>query len=348
MHIAYMIRSFRFALVWCAVIGVARGADASVADAHEKVALFKQELKAASDAGQAGDQAGAAKHEGAAQSALNEARALYDAAKKSLGKDTTTLLEYAEVLRYGGDHDLAAEILKRVTRLAPDNADAWLQLGDALSRCGPTRARDAESALRKAISLATAPVDVARAHAALGGWYRREGLYDLARENLDKAAQTDPANAGAKIGLAALNAREGRVREAEDLLNGLGAVAPEAGQLMESALKDALDDFQRSRRLIPDTAADHLAYAKLLFRAGRIQETAGPLERSVKLDPNNVVAWNLLGSVSRYLNDTARAREAFTRSLALRPDDVKTQEALKELDAAPVAQGPAPSGGSGQ
>jgi tetratricopeptide (TPR) repeat protein len=326
----------------CAVVLPTRDAAATVAEAREKFAQFKQELNATMAAQQSGDDAGMAKHQEAAKAALDAARKLYDAAKKSLRNDKPALLEYADVMRYAGDYDLAAEALKRVTQLEPENGEAWMHVGDALSHCGPSRAKEAEAAARKAVALMKSPGDSAKAYAALGGLYWREGLYDLSRENYDAAARADAANVPARIGLAALNVREGRPHEAEEALGALGQAPPEALQQLDSLLKEALDGFQQSRRFIPDTAADHLSYAKLLVRAGRPKESIGALERSVKLDPKNPVAWNLLGSISRYLNDTTRAREAFTQSLALKPDDTRTQQALKELDSAPAPQAPGP------
>lgn len=306
---------------------------ASIAQARDQAAQFRREVKAVAAAEQAGDPAKASKHQAAARAALERALQLFEGSKLALHNDPSGLLDYAGLQRYEGNYDQVAELLKRVTQLDPGRLDAWLGMGDALSRLGPSRASDAERALRKGLSVASSSAEKARAYVALGALYRREGLYDLARENVDRALQADPSNVRAKMLVAVLDVRDGRILNAEKTLASLAAVSPDLDQELSRSLKESLDGFSANRGWIPDTSADHLAYAEILFRAGRLRECLGPLERSVKLDPKNVVAWNLLGSVSQILHDPERAREAFERSLALKPGDVRTQQSLKELGA---------------
>ena len=50
-----------------------------------------------------------------------------------------------------------------------------------------------------------------------------------------------------------------------------------AGEEMRFSLPDALKGFEQSGGWFPDTAENHMAYAKMLFRVGRAPESVQPL-----------------------------------------------------------------------
>ena len=90
-------------------------------------------------------------------------------------------------------------------------------------------------ALRKSLALDDKSKDAALAFAALGKLYQEQGLYDLAVEPLTKAIALDPANGEAIIRLAALNARGGKILEAESALT---ASYPISGSIMFEQVND--------------------------------------------------------------------------------------------------------------
>ena len=296
----------------------------------ERMDLYRQEMTAVAAAQQAQDGAAYAKHQDAAQTNLREARRIFEQSKAGESKDPDVLVDYAEVLFNQGDFDLAADAWRSATQTKSGKTNPWFwfQLGRSLSALeGESYNLEAVEALRKAMALNPEPAGMANAQAVLGRVYWRLGLYDLAESNLAEAAQRAPGDLGIVAMLATLRVRDGHVREAADAFDAMGFAPPEYTVLLESAL----DDFAQRREWFTDTAEDHLAYAKLLVRLARFGDAMAPLERSLKLDPDNVVAWNLLGSINRQRGDTDAARVAFQRSLDVDPDQPRTRAALDAL-----------------
>jgi Flp pilus assembly protein TadD len=211
-----------------------------------------------------------------------------------------------------------------------ENASAWFALGQAQLAQGPTRRANAIQSLKQAIEVQPSGDVAPLAHATLGGLFIEIGLYDFARENLDKALELSPNHSGAKIALASLDLRDGQPAKASSALDSLG-VAPELQVFMQHTLARALADFDNSRRWMPDTVENHLAYGKLLIRVGRLNDAVWPLKRALRLKSDDFVAWNLYGSVLREINQVEEARAAFQKSLEINADQPRTRQVLQEL-----------------
>lgn len=257
--------------------------------------------------------------------------------------DIALLLDYANLLTETGDYDLAEGVLLRAAKLEPDDAAIWLKLGQTMAAMGPQRESTAILALRRAAGITPATKATAEANASLGSLYQQAGLYEFAREAYSRTLELESNHTGAKLALAALDAREGRMVEAEEAFASIEGLSPDFGPFIQRTLGPALDHFGESRRWLTDTAESHFAYAKLLIRVDRIADAFWPLNRALKLDDQNYVAWNLMGSVLRAMERYRGAREAFMRSLELNPDQPRTREALNELDAFIAAQPPVPA-----
>lgn len=318
------------ALLWAAWMGTALAADA-FEQAREKKEQAVRELGAMNAARLKGDQAAFEAHQTEAKRLLREAKALYEGGGAETSRDPEVLAEYGAFLLEMGDVDLAAKTYRRAVGLSPNDAGLWLRLGTSLSNLDESKAIEAKEAFERCLALdRTTPV-AAQAYAELGGLYRGMGLFDLAKECFEASHAIAPDSVETRIALAALKVREGRIREGADGLDALGMIGSEHGALLQGLLVSALKDFDAARLWIPDMAEDHLAYAKLLLRAGRTPECLFAIERSLDLDERNYVVWNLLGSVSRQMGDMERARTAFRRSLALEAEQPRTRSALEAL-----------------
>ncbi|NIA14861.1 MAG: tetratricopeptide repeat protein [Nitrospiraceae bacterium] len=317
----------------CAVVALLASLPvfADLSGARTAMDTLRAEQAAALEAQIQNDQTGFATHQTAAQAALREACALFKAAGASDSGDAGVLRDYAEALQYSGDLDLSAGLLAKAAQLTPEDAEAWLSYGRVLAALGDSKAADAAQALRRVVELAPDMPTGAAAYAILARLYDRQGLYALARECAEKAIAIDPANQAARLAMAAADIRSGRVREAGDTLDALGPLSPELAQKIPSILADSLRGMARSRHTFADTADNHLAYAKILFRIGRMQEALLAAERAAELKEDNYVAHNLVGSLSRQLGRSERARQAFERSLELNPNQPRTREALQAL-----------------
>jgi predicted Zn-dependent protease len=87
---------------------------------------------------------------------------------------------------------------------------------------------------------------------------------------------------------------------------------PSAAQVDEAARL-----YERARLLDPDTRPLLLEGA-LLAGAGRQDEGAALVERAVRREPDNVLAWGVLAEITRESNP-ARSRAAEARRLELSP-----------------------------
>lgn len=296
--------------------------------ARAALAQYRTETAAVDDALSKQDAPAVQQHQTAASDALKRARALYEEAGAAKTHDMQVLREYGEILATVGDYDLAAETWHKIVDATPADASAWKELGRSLSELGHTRAQEALQALRRSLDLAPE----ADTYFLLGRLYRREGLCDLASEALGKALEREPAHMGARIAMAALKIQDGHVREANADLDAIGLPPPRYAAEFDQAIKEAVDYLLDARRILPDTPEDALAYAKIMLRAGHLPEALYAAERAARLASNDETIQNFIGDVAVTLNMRDRAREAYNRSLELKPEQPRTKERLQALD----------------
>lgn len=320
------------------VVGLAafmQAAVGEVPDAATAAAKLEEAEQAREESARAaarGDFESARENADRSRALVAEARALYEIMNASESDDVTTLRGYARALSAEKDYDLAELALVRAVSIDPEEAELWLELAQAqASLGGPARERAIRS-YSKAARFRPEGDANARAYAALGTVFLEMGLYDLALENVSKALELKSDLAEAIVAMVALDTRVGNMEKAAQALDEFQAVPPEFVPRLRQYLDTALRDFEDSRRWIPDTAESHFAYAKLLIRVDRLTDSYWPLLRTIRLDDQNFVAFNMMGSVLRAMKRLRGAREAFTRSLELNPDQPRTREALQELE----------------
>jgi len=300
--------------------------------ARASFAEYETNMKASAEAAARQESATAKELEDKALVALRRAARQYGEAGAGESDSPELLRHYADVQMRLGDYDLCAETLSRLVTVSPGDVDARLLLGNALAEAGPKRANEAIAAIGDALAMKPEPAKAAAAHLVLGRIYRGEKLFDLARGAFEQALTVEPSNAGAHVALAAEKLRMGQVAEASAELDQAGSqITPEVGAQMGALLKEALADFREMRLSFPDTAANHYAYAKLLLRGNRVPDALMAAERSAALDGTVFEVWNFLGDVSRLTGNVKRAREAYEKSLQLKPEQPATVKSLEEL-----------------
>ncbi len=122
------------------------------------------------------------------------------------------------------------------------------------------------------------------------------------------------------------------------LLLGAQPVPPEARQLKEAGDRQrAAGDAQGAREAYQAAVAAFGGYAEarealgeVLLGQKRFQEAAREFEQAARLEPELALAWYNLGYAARRLGDLGRARDAWRRYLALRPDDLDARLGLAE------------------
>ncbi len=304
---------------------------ADILEARNAYKEFRSALAKAQDLDSQGHSEQAEKQRNDSLALLAKTRALFEAANALVSSDYDVLIEYAEVLNWSGDSDLAAEALNRATELKPSDSRAWLALGRILTDLGPAKRNDARKALEKAISVADSLDVETEARLVLAVFYWDLGLYNECRAQCSLIRERKPDHISCRIVMTALDTREGLLKEASDELDSIGNLNIGQTLLLNKVLPKALDDFELSRKTIPDEAEYHVAYAKLLIRANRAPLSIYPLERAVRLKPDEYRYWNLLASVAGFTEDHQRARQAYEKSLELYPDQPRVRKSLQSM-----------------
>lgn len=270
----------------------------------------------------------------AAQDGLMLARDAYLAAKADRSRDVDLLIEFGEFSERLEDNDLAGEAYARAAALDGTRADLWYRAArNFLEARGRYLDRVMES-LEKAESAnegSANPVPGADLDAVRGDLFSVLGLPDDAAEFYAAALEANPQQPRARIGMAGVSLLLGDVERTVALAESFAQPTPAESVLLDRTLRSSFMAFRRDRVIVPDTAPAQRAMAKVCVRLGFMQESLLAIERAVQLDASDVFSWNMLGSLSAQAGDTQRAREAFTRSLALTPDQPRTKQALDEL-----------------
>ena len=305
---------------------------ASLDDARDAMEQFRQAASELQAAQATADEDELERLAQAVEENLNRARKLFDAHQAHRSRDAGVLMDYAEALTVMGDIDLAIEVYERVVEREPMNGAAWRRLGESYAAMGSNWLSESYAALRKSIEVSTDESEIVESHVSLAAQLAENGFHDLAQEHFEAVLDLRPDHPFARSAHAILGIREGAVLHASDTLDEVGLLPPRPAAITSRMLHDALDAFERARLAVPDDAEHHAAYAKLLLRANRVPQSAMPLIRSLKLDPDVYVHWNLMASIQLYLGDIQEARRAYERSIELNPDQPRVIEVLEAIE----------------
>jgi protein O-GlcNAc transferase len=265
------------------------------------------------------------------------------------------LSNYGASLRRLRRLEQAVSVLTLATGLAPDAADAQINLGNALLDLGrpeavaayeratalAPRSRNAWCGLGRALLLQNDPVTAAIAfHHALG---------------------LDPADARAHRGLAEILLGGRRWAEAlahADLSLEANADNPQAHEARGLALyelnrfEEAASAFSAAAARNPGSAPAHANLGRALQRLGQSGKAEMALRRAIASDPSFAEAQDGLGDILMERGEPQEALERFTEALRLAPDHVpfrfnranalcrlgRHEDAIGEYDKALVAR----------
>ena len=240
--------------------------------------------------------------------------------------------EYTDTLKALGYHDLLAETLEHrlsnnESGCASDPA-AWRALGEAWMLTGPCGRDKSFDAFRRALELKPEDGDT---FALMGQLFHREGLYEQAAAAYDKALAADSANVKAALGKAVLLARGGAIADSSRAIDALGVAAQPYDVSTRIMLRKALDDFERRSGWFDDTPENHAAYARLLYRAGRLPDALIAARRAVELAPGDTAVWNFIAAMQLQLGNLEQARQAYDKSLAADPNQKQIEAARNQI-----------------
>jgi len=159
------------------------------------------------------------------------------------------------------------------TETAPRSPVAFINLGQSLTAAG--RLVEAGAAYRRAATLATAPDQIAMAHANLGALHLRRGDLDGAIGEFDTALHHDPRDATSYFNWASALVKKAEGESRSPLR---AALLEEAGQRLDAALA-----------IHPRYARAHLLLGTIRLRRGDPEAARLRLETAASLDPTSGV-----------------------------------------------------------
>jgi tetratricopeptide (TPR) repeat protein len=150
---------------------------------------------------------------------------------------------------------------------------------------------------------------------------------------LESYLQSDPTHRAARTSLAHCYARQGRSEDAENAYRRVLAAKPDdsaaamglsrllRGQGQAAKAREALEDFQRAKRLsdAQTQAANALSIAKEAFGREQWSEAILHARRALDIDPDLAEGHAVVGAASLRSGDSQAARAAFERALVLDP-----------------------------
>ncbi len=315
--------------------------DARAAAAEAQVTV--QQMLALQQQGKAQESADAAKQ---AEYAFASARDRFLSARADQSNDVDLLIEFADVCDRLRDTDLAGEAFLRAAKLRPEDATLWYRAGRNFVEAGGRYLARAAEPLDRAEQLARSnpgAVSLADIEAARGDISWKGAAYDIAGKRYAAAREADPANPRALMGIAKVALVKGAPTETEAALTALQTSGAQVDpNVVEARLREAYLVYRRDRPAVSEDPAAYRALAGIAVRCGFLDDARMEIEHALKLHTDDVFSLNMAGSLALRAGDTERARQVFTRSLELQPDQPRTKEALAALSA------PTPPAGQGQ
>ena len=230
----------------------------------------------------------------------------------------------ASLQRQTGDAAGEAKSLQSVTRLLPQNSDAWESLGLALELA--ERDDEAVAAFQESAHLRPESVVAINSLAEL---YAREGHTEEAAREFQKVLRQKPYWGPAHLGLGKALEAQGKTQEAKEQFqealknrintpesyNALGRFAFAKGWYDAAAT-----NFTDSLRLYPSDPEIQVNLGLVLVQLGRRGEAKPHFEEAVRLQPNLAEAHFCLGLELGKNGDSAGAASQFAETVRLKPD----------------------------
>jgi tetratricopeptide (TPR) repeat protein len=217
--------------------------------------------------------------------ALQEA----NAALKKYPKNRELLMQRAALLGMEGHRDEAVAQLEKMLNNTPEDRDVYLAIAQVYSQA--KLYPKAEEVIQKALALSNNPDDQEYARFMLGSVYERQKKYDLAEEQFRKVLAVDPLNDAAA--------------------NYLGYMLADRGVRLEESIKYIKDAL----KIEPNNGAylDSLGWA--YHKMNRNDMAQAPLEKAVKLIPDDPTIREHLGYVYLALGEKAKALQEWEHAL---------------------------------
>jgi len=263
---------------------------------------------------------------------LPRARALYEQILATHRQHYHALHLLGVIVSVQGDQFLARRLIESSLAIAPDDADAWANLGQVLFHMN--RFAGALDACDRSVALQAGNP---RTHLTRGKALRALERFEDAMESLDTALRLQPdlAEAHGQRGfcLHSLGRHDEAIRAYDRALQ-LRPDTPEVLNHRAHALftlgrpQEAVHDIERALQLAPNFAEAHFQFGLLLQHEKRYADALQCYRRTVQLKPDHAQALiRLAFVVSRLKGSTQESVAALDRALTVTPDDAEALSA---------------------
>jgi protein O-GlcNAc transferase len=259
-------------------------------------------------------------------------------------EDAVAQRRLAVALLAAGRPAAAADALRTAIRIEPGSARAHNNLGQALMQL--SRLPEAIASYREALRINP---DYAIAHANLGLALSQSGELDQAAHSFERALAATPQMPEAWVGRGAVLARQQRFAEALECFETALRLRPDdAAMLAQKAFMllslerpaDALNCADLALQADNNCIRAHNIRAGALRRLGRCAAALESLERALELDPKYVEAWCNHGMILHEMGDHDGAVQSYRRAVDLDPDDIQARTRLlaRRIPSVPVSE----------
>jgi tetratricopeptide (TPR) repeat protein len=247
-----------------------------------------------------------------------------------------TLAQVGQTLARAENWMFAARAFKQALELDPEYAEVRAYYGLALDKLGQDGADPLRQAVQDAPEAALPRVFLALHHIDRGN-------FSLAKEQLEKAAELDPANPAIAAELGAAYSAVGDVRAAKAAYRRAASLAPEQPEFWQLLAQFALGrEMELNTLAIPAArnaasldsgqaaALDVLGYAHLLAGNSLLAERL--LLQSYRIEPARPQTLLHLGQMRLMQGEIQMARRSLQLAVALDPQGPAGQTAQRTLD----------------
>jgi len=236
--------------------------------------------------------------------------------------------QYLDAVLALGYYDLAAAVYEKQLQNTPHDPALLRALGEAWMKVGPYGKEKAFVALQKSAAIAPDNTDTL---ILLANLCHREGGYEQASQYYEKITAIDPDHVQARLGKAVLEVRSGNIKAASEIMDQIGVAAQPYDIQTRIMLRKALMTFERTGGWFEDTAENHAAYARLLYRAGRITDAVLAARRSVILNESDYETWNFIAAMQLQVGNLEHAEQAYGHSLTAKPDQPEIEKQRRQI-----------------
>lgn len=217
------------------------------------------------------------------------------------GQGLQDLFRQAEEARQAGNYRGAEEIWRQVIEQDPDNAPAYLGLGNRLR--DQNKLEEAIAAYEKAIEL---DPNYAFAYVGLGNVLRSANQLEAAKTQYEQAIELNPNLPG--------------------VYWNLGNVWAELGNLEE-----AIAQFRIALKLKPDSVPVYNDLGDVLLKLGNVEEAIAIYNEAIDLGSQYVSSYVGLGNALRENNQLEQAIEAYKSAIQFNAFDASAYFALGDI-----------------